>query len=110
MLVKFESSETGEIIMFAETAHILLAAIGKETTARGTFVPGEMAAAAKALREAVQRAPAAPSEEEEEENKKKGKEPVISLGQRAWTLIDMLERTSRAGPKATIIWEAASDF
>lgn len=110
MLVRFESSETGEILMFAETAKTLLQAIGKETTARGTFVPGEMASAAKALRDAVKQAPAAPSDEEEEENKKQGKPPVISLGQRAWTLIDMLERTSRAGPKATIIWEAPQAF
>ena len=38
-----------------------------------------------------------------------GEEPV-TLGPRAWPLIDMLERTSRGGPKANIVWEAASDF
>ena len=34
MLVRFLSSETGEILMFAEAARTLLQAIGKETTAR----------------------------------------------------------------------------
>ena len=110
MLVRFESSETGEILMFAETAKTLLQAVGKETLARGTFTPEEMAPAARALRAAVDKAPPPLSEDEEEENRKKGKEPVVSLGQRAWTLLDMLERTSRSGPKATIIWEAPADF
>ena len=110
MLVTFTSSETSEILMFAETAKVLLEAIGKETTARGTFTQAEMAGAAEALREAVKRAAAPPDEEEEEESGGKKKPPVVTLGQRAWPLIDMLERTGRAGPKAHIVWEAASDF
>ena len=32
------------------------------------------------------------------------------MRQRAWPLIDMLERTAHSGPKANIIWEAAADF
>lgn len=108
MLVTFTSSETSEVLMFAETAKILLDAIGKETTARGTFTREEMAPAAQALRDAVQRAGQPPEEEEAETGKKK--EPVIALSQRAWPLIDMLERTGRAGPDAHIVWEAASAF
>lgn len=109
MLVRFVSSETGEVLMFAESARQLLQAIGKETTARGVFIPEEMAAAAQALREAVQRAEAPPEEEELDETGKK-KEPVVALGQRAWPLIDMLERTSRSGPGANIVWEASAAF
>lgn len=109
MLVRFLSSETGEILMFAEAARPLLQAIGKETTARGVFTQKEMAGAAQALREAVQRAEAPPQEDEFDEAGKK-KEPVVAIGQRAWPLIDMLERSSRGGAKANIVWEASAAF
>lgn len=110
MIVTFVSSETGEVLMFAEVAKVLLDAIGKETSARGTFIPAEMLSAAEALKAAVREAAAnAPAEEDEEEEKPRKPRPV-SLRQRAWPLIDMLERTAKAGPKAHIVWEAASDF
>lgn len=108
MLVQFISSETGEVLMYAETAKMLLQIIGKETTARGTFTQAEMAGAAAALREAIRQA-AVPPEEDDDENDKK-KEPVVGLSQRAWPLMDMLERTGRSGPDANIIWEASADF
>ncbi len=110
MLVRFESSETGEVLMFAENAKLLLQIIHKATTARGTFTPEEMLPAAKALRVAIgdNSEPLVESDEEDETGSKK----VISVGlaQRAWPLIDMLERTAKAGAKANIVWEAASDF
>ncbi len=111
MLVRFVSSETGEVLMYADVARVLLQAMGKETTARGAFVPEQMLPAAQALRDAVLRSEAEqpPAEEEDEEEGKK-KEVVVGLRQRAWPLIDMLERTARSGPKAHIIWEAAADF
>ncbi len=110
MIVRFVSSETAEVLMFAESARQLLLAIGKDTTARGTFTPEEMPRAAQALRDAVQRAAVPPQDDDEEVLEGKKKEPVISLGQRAWPLIDMLERTGKAGPRANIVWEAATDF
>lgn len=111
MLVRFYSSETGELLMFAEAARPLLQALGKATTARGTFTVAEMAGAANTLREAVKQAdaPPPPDDDERDETGKK-KEPVVALSQRAWPLIDMLERTSKGGPKANIVWEAAADF
>lgn len=109
MIVRFESSETGEVLMFAETAKVLLDLIGKDTTARGTFTRDQMPQAAEKLREAVKRA-AMPAEEEDEEETGKRKEPVVSLSQRAWPLIDMLERTGSSGKDAYIVWEAPADF
>ena len=109
MIVRFESSETGEMLMFAETAKVLLDVVGKDTTARGTFTRDQMPQAAEKLREAVKRA-AVPPEDEDEEETGKRKEPVVSLNQRAWPLIDMLERTGRSGKDAYIVWEAPSDF
>jgi hypothetical protein len=114
MLVRFDSSVTGELLMFAEAARNLLQAIGKPTTARGSFVQGEMAAAAEALRVAVKAAEPAPEPDPKDESTNDlgdRKAPVVVvMSQRAWPLIDMLERTSKGGPKANIVWEAAADF
>ncbi|MDP3538172.1 MAG: DUF1840 domain-containing protein [Azonexus sp.] len=108
MLVTFTSSETGEILMFADAAKELLGAIGKETTAKGTFTQAEMAGAAAALRQASQLAEPAP--EEDLDVPEERRQPVVVLGQRAWPLIDMLERTAKGGPKANIVWQAAAAF
>lgn len=109
MLVRFISSETGEILMFAEAARSLLQVLGKETTAKGAFLSDEMMAAAQTLKDAVSRAEAPPVEDEVDADGRK-KEPVVALGQRAWPLIDMLERTAKGGRKANIVWEAPAAF
>ena len=107
MLVTFISSETGELMMFADMAGALLRAVGKETTKTGTFTRDEMLPAAQLLRAAVARGePAGSSAGESDEA---GEEPV-TLGPRAWPLIDMLERSSKGGAKANIVWKAAADF
>jgi hypothetical protein len=109
MLVTFISSETGEILMFADAAKTLLGAIGKETTARGTFTQPEMATAAAALRQAIKGAEAPPPEEDLDVPEDR-RQPVVVIGQRAWPLIDMLERTAKGGVKANIVWQAPTDF
>ena len=112
MLVRFLSSETGEILMFADAARPLLQVLGKATSARGTFTQAEMASASQTLRDAVKRAdaPPPPPDEDERDETGKKKEPVVAMSQRAWPMIDMLERTSKGGPKANIVWEASADF
>lgn len=108
MLVRFVSSETGELLMFAEAAKALLRALGKETSARGVFTQPEMAAAAQLLKDAVARA--GREDVAADDAEEAGEEPVVTLDQRAWPLIDMLERSSRGGPKANIVWEAPQAF
>lgn len=116
MLVTFHSTETAEIIMYADVARTLLQAVGKETTARGVFTPEEMQPAAERLRAAVARAEAGATAEAGEdalsweEQGQRDKEKPVALRRRAWPLLDMLERTARKGAKAHITWEAASDF
>lgn len=107
MLVTFVSSETGELMMFADVARQLLAACGKHCTAQGAFTVDEMQAAAVRLRQAVARgeAPAAGDAAGEDDEA-----PPVTLGRRAWPFIDMLERTARGGPKANIVWQAPADF
>lgn len=109
MLVRFDSSETAEVLMYSDTAKMLLTALGKETTARGTFTQPEMLPAAEALREAARHA-AQPPEEDDEDGKDGKKKPPVSFGQRAWPLIDMFEHTARAGSEAWVVWEASADF
>ena len=106
MLVKFLSSETGELIMFSEAAGPLLRTIDKECTARGSFTREQMLPAAILLRQAMARGEGTLPEED----KADGGEKLVALGARAWPLIDMLERTSKGGTKANIVWEAAAPF
>lgn len=96
--------------MYAETARALLQAMGKECTARGVFLQPEMLSAALALRAAIKTAAPAADDEEEAECRREKKPLPISFGQRAWPLLDALERTAKAGPEASILWEATSDF
>ena len=117
MLVKLTSSTSGEVIMFAEHAHDLLEAIGKECTARGVFTKEQLPDAITALKRAVgeekqadqrdsknQQAKAKSNDENEE------KEPgdIVALGQRAVPLIRLLERTLKEG--GFILWEAPTNF
>jgi hypothetical protein len=109
MLIRFYSSETGELLMFAEVAKTLLQVIGKETTARGAFAQPEMQAAANLLRQAAsQETP--PADIDDEKFEERPLERPVTLSSRAWPFIDMLERTAKAGPKANIIWEAPGPF
>ena len=66
-----------------------------------------MLPAAELLRAAVARGEAATTSAAETDEA--GEEPV-TLGPRAWPLIDMLERSSKGGAKANIVWKAAADF
>lgn len=109
MLVRFESSITGEILMFADVAKVLLGILNKATSAKGTFTQAEMAAAAETLRQAVS-GEATPAESDEEDETGSRKVVAVGLKQRAWPLVDMLERTAKGGPKANIVWEASADF
>ncbi len=107
MLVKFVSSETGELMMFAEMAGALLHAVGKETTRRGAFTREEMLPAAQLLRAAVARGEAGDSKAKDDDE---DAEQPVAFGPRAWPLIDMLERSAKGGAQANIVWEAAADF
>ena len=101
MLVRFVSSETGEIMMFADVARELLQAVGKACTARGVFTRAEMLPAATLLHRFAN--PVDDGDGTVEER-------PIPLGRRAWPLIDMLERTARGDADANIVWQASADF
>lgn len=97
-LVVFRSKAAGEIFMFAETAHRILAIIGKEEAPRGVISAEQIPAALARLTAAV---------EEEKEQLKQAREAAeqaqrrgepaageaarpITLAQRAHPLLEML--------------------
>ena len=111
MLVKFISSETGEMVMMAETARPLLKAMGKECSARGVMTKGEMLLAVEALKRYLSaRSGLEPQLSEEEEAEIPAMARPVGMQQRAWPLINMLNRTAQARKESHVTWEAAADF
>lgn len=122
MLVKFHSSTSGEVIMFAKDAGHLFALVGKEGTARGVFTRQQLPDAMARLHAAVdedkmagRHAPAPPVdaelEEEAADDHDKPRAAVvetITLAQRAHPLLLLMERTEKE--KGFILWEASGDF
>lgn len=122
MLVKFRSSTSGEVIMFAKDASRLFAIVGKEGTARGVFTHEQLPDAMARLRAAVDEDKMAARHEiepladkdidEEAEDDEEGAEKkiaaTIGLSQRAHPLLLLMERTDKEA--GFILWEAAGDF
>ncbi|MDR3352514.1 MAG: DUF1840 domain-containing protein [Zoogloeaceae bacterium] len=105
MIVKFISSEAGEMVMMAETARILLRAIGKSCTAEGVIAKSEIPLAVAALTRHLDAiAPEKPREEDENAAR------AVSLRQRAWPFLRMLNRTAQSRKESHILWKAAADF
>jgi Domain of unknown function (DUF1840) len=108
-LVVFRSKAAGEIFMFAETARRLLQIVGKDDFERGVIRADE-------LSEALDRLTAAVAQEKEElrgdpqrreldgrTGSSQGERvPPISLGQRAFPLIEMLRAAQRK--KVDVTW------
>lgn len=109
MLVKFHSSTSGEILMFADAARPILAALDKRATARGVMTAEELPALIERLDRALARwrgeraAGGDPGGEGGE-----GGAPQVSLAQRAVPLRDLLARTR--DDDGYVLWQAAADF
>ncbi|MDR2164451.1 MAG: DUF1840 domain-containing protein [Zoogloeaceae bacterium] len=111
MIVKFFSSEAGELVMMADTARPLLKAIGKHCTAQGVITRSEASQAVIELERYLDRI--APQELQMDEDKEKSLPSMlrpVSARQRAWPLVKMLNRTARARKEGHITWKAAADF
>ena len=106
MLVKFHSSESGELMMFADTARVLLRLLGKEATARGVITKEELPVAIAQLQAAVARdkvenpqgPPADPN----------GQELPVGFVQRATPFLDLLKRTQ--ADQGYVLWQAPAPF
>jgi hypothetical protein len=101
-LVVFRSKAAAEIFMFVETAQRLLQILGKAGTQRGVIRADEVADALNRLTVAVDREKTELREQREarQSDERAGKahgEPLapITLGQRAFPLIEMLRAAQR---------------
>jgi Sec-independent protein translocase protein TatA len=131
MLVRLTSSTSGEMIMYAEHARRLFEIIGKEGTARGVFTREQLPEAVERLHQAVreeklelQEAERKAREEGLVDDEESGDEDVeakeakeeaaksgrtgVTLGQRAYPLIHLMELTCKED--GFILWEASGEF
>lgn len=117
MLVRFNSSTAGTLLMLSPTARRLLELIGKECGARGVITAEQIPAALAALRAAVAAeraaggAPEAADAEAREgadEGPEAGAADTLALARRAPPLIRLLEWTARED--GYVLWEAPGPF
>lgn len=113
MLVKFTSSTSGQIMMFAPAARLLLEIIGKECSARGVITTEQLQLAIQQLRLATDGAIRRDDSEARDtatgsRDDEATEGPPIGLGQRAYPLIELLEWTRK--DDGFVLWEAAKDF
>lgn len=110
MIYKFKSKAGSDVIMMGPNGDQLLRLIGREPAAKGIVEVADMPAAIAALRAAVEReeadrraaADAAGEEDDEATGRTGGREGAVSLRQRVWPLVDLLERSERAG--VDLVW------
>ena len=97
MLVRFDS-KAGQITMFGDVAVKLLRMLGQSGAVPGAMLTAEIPAAVQRLRQAVGMEPAKtrPQGTPDEET-------PVALSQRAFPLIELLERAAKIG--ADVIWE-----
>ena len=98
MLVRFRS-DAGDMIMFGEVAVALLKMMGQSGSVPGAILAADIPAALARLQSAVATQKDAPRAPREAENG----EPPVSLRQRTFPLIELLQRAVRKN--ADIIWE-----
>jgi hypothetical protein len=100
MLVKFDS-EVGSFTMNGDIAVQLLKAMGHSGTVPSAMLAGDIPAALARLKSAVAASPK-PAAEPPDSDDKDRREVPVSLGQRAFPLIDLLTRAAAKG--AEVMW------
>ncbi len=102
MLVRFDS-RVGTFTMFGDVAVELLKMMGHSGTIPSAVLAADIPAALARLKPAVAAAPEPPAPPQESAGKPE--QPRVSLRQRAFPLIDLLERAAKAG--ADVLWDRA---
>ena len=104
MLVRFDSP-AGRFSMFGDIAVKLLNMMGHSGTVPGAILAQDIPAALEKLKAAVAAAPELPSGPEASGDQGGDKEPPVSLRQRAFPLIELLEHAVQM--KCDVLWERA---
>lgn len=100
MIYKFRSKATGDLIMLGPHGDQVMKILGREPAPKGVIEPAAMPAAVAALRAAIaaeSECDAGPEDAEAPEGPR-----AVSLRQRLWPMIDMLERAHGEGHP--IVW------
>jgi Domain of unknown function (DUF1840) len=105
MVYEFKSRATANLLMMEPVAERILDIIGKSPGKTGIILPEQMGAAIAALKAAVERdrgtqtsAPAAP---EPAFGDDRDRAPPVTLSQRAFPFIEMLQLAQAAGKEVT---------
>jgi hypothetical protein len=101
MIYKFKSKASGDVIMLGPNGDAMLRILGREPALKGIVEVAHMAAAIAALRAAVA-ADEAPPEADEQDGDDAAARGGITLRQRLWPVIDLLERSLAAGEP--VVW------
>jgi hypothetical protein len=101
MLVRFDS-QVGTLTMFGEVAVYLLKLMGHSGAVPSAMLAQDIPAAIRRLRQALEQGAALPASERDEEDRREGRAPV-SLRQRAFPLLELLERAARKN--ADVMWD-----
>ena len=101
MLIKFQS-EVGTLTMFDDVAVPLLKLMGHSGTVPSAIMPEDIPAAVAKLKVAVAAQPDAPGPAAAEHGDQEEGELPVSLKQRAFPLIELLERA--AARECEVVW------
>jgi hypothetical protein len=102
-MIRFSSPTSGDVQMLDAHARQLLEVIGKSAGERGVIAAAEIPGALAALRSAIAKdAPQhAHAEDADDPDERDRQAQDVSLGRRAFPLMDMLERAARNGKDVT---------
>ena len=102
MLYKFRSKAAGDVIMLGPNGDQVMRIIGRQPAAKGIFEVADMPAIVGALKSAVAADEAARAQAARDDDASAAKGDGVTLRQRVWPLIEMLERCHAA--RQVITW------
>jgi hypothetical protein len=101
-MYKFKSKATGDLIMLGPNGDALLRVLGREPATKGIIEVADMAAARRAIEQALADADAAASAARAEGGDTEREREAVGLRQRLWPMVQMLDRAQAA--KEPIVW------
>jgi hypothetical protein len=104
MLVTFHTKAYGDITMFGDVAVRLLRLMGHSGTVPSAIEPADIPAALQRLRSAIRMDEAAQAQAPAPEDQDDDKERAVSLKNRAYPLIQLLEAAAR--DDMPVMWDA----